>query len=523
VRRNPIFALLLALTLVAAACGGGDDDDAAGVGGEETEATSEASEDELDPNGSLTYGAANLPSRLDPHRSSNGFDQNWLAPVYERLIDQTPDAELIPGLATEWEFVDQLTFEMKLREGVTFHDGTPFNAEAVKINIERAKNDPESGLFAYLEPVATVEVVDDLTVRFILSKPDSTLPNQLATRPGMMASPAAIATDNLDTEMVGTGMFTFVEYRDGDRAIFERNEDYWGEPAKLQRLELVYMVDPTTRANALVSGQVDAAPIDPNDVAQVEGAGFDVQFGEGVTLWHLFVNRTLSEFGDVRVRQAMEHAVDHQALVDLLIQGYGKPSQQWVPEGTPYWNEDYAFPHYEYDPERARELLAEAGLPDGFSFELLVPNSASFVRLAEILQQQYAEVGIDVTLRQIDASESSDIFFVRKEGQVLLAAAPGRVDPAELVQIYFNPTSFSNPGGHTTPEIMEAWQAALEAFEEPELTETRIRLSGLITEQALNPVFFFPQQPLAATEEVTGLEWYLSGHIEFENVGVRAG
>lgn len=154
---------------------------------------------------------------------------------------------------------------------------------------------------------------------------------------------------------------------------------------------------------------------------------------------------------------------------------------------------------------------------------MLLPNAPNYVRTAEALQSQFAEVGIKVTLRQIAASETSDIFFVRKEGVLLLATSPGRVDPAEIVQIYFNPESFSNPGGHTTPEVMDAWQRSLAAIEDPEKTETRKELAGLITEQALDPVLFYPDQPLAATDDVVGLEWYLSGHIEFEGVGMKAG
>jgi peptide/nickel transport system substrate-binding protein len=285
----------------------------------------------------------------------------------------------------------------------------------------------------------------------------------------------------------------------------------------------VYILDPTTRANALVSGEVDAAPIDPGDVAQVEGAGFEVSVHDGIQLWHFFLNRSASHFGDERVRQAIEHAVDREALVDVLLLGYGTPSSQWVAEGTPYFNEDHAFPYYEYDPARSRELLAQAGLPEGFAFEILVPNSPFTVRLAEVLQQQLGEVGITMTLRQVAASESTDIFFVRKEGVALLINSPGRIDPAELVQIYFNPESFSNPGGHSTPEVMAKYEEALAAFEDPEKTDTRTELSGLITEQALGPVLFYPQPIIARDETVVDLDWYLSGHIEFENVGVRAG
>ena len=179
------------------------------------------------PSGTLRYGAANIVTRFDPHRSSSGYDQNWLAPVYERLIWQSTEVELEPGLATEWGFVDDLTFEMTLREGVTFTDGTPFDADAVKANIERAKTVEGSGVIAYLASVETVEVVDATHVRFLLNKPDATLPMQFATRPGMMMSPAFMEDPDVDIAAVGTGPFVLTEYLVGDRAIFERNPDHW--------------------------------------------------------------------------------------------------------------------------------------------------------------------------------------------------------------------------------------------------------------------------------------------------------
>ena len=176
--RRTVLAVTAALVLVTA-CGGDDDDDAgtgtdvsapAGSAGPAesapagSAATSAASDAEatapadVDPDATLRYGAVNLVTRFDAHKSSNGYDQNWLAPVYDRLIWQTPEVELQPGLATEWEFTDDLHFEMTLRDGVTFTDGTPFDADAVAANIDRAKNVEGSGLAAYLASVDTVEV-----------------------------------------------------------------------------------------------------------------------------------------------------------------------------------------------------------------------------------------------------------------------------------------------------------------------------------------------------------------------------
>ena len=408
----------------------------------------------------MRYGAANIPSRLDPHRSSNGYDQNYLAPVFDRLIHQTPEVELEPSLATEWEFIDDLTFEMTLRDDVTFSDGTPFDADAVVANIERAKTVEGSGVAAYLARVDTVEAIDPTHVTFTLSSPDATLPNQLATRPGMMMSPAAMANTDLDTNPVGSGPYTLVEYRDSEVAIYERNPDYWNPdfvgPAGL---EIYYFPDSNTRLNALRTGRSTPPRRRRADRGgRGHGRDLNVDVYDTIETYHFQPDRTKSEFGDPLVRQALSHAIDREAIVEGLMFGYATPATQWVAEGTPSYVDDLG-DSTTYDVERAKELLAEAGLPDGFSFNAMTSVQPMFVRLAEILQGQFAEIGVTMNVTQ--DPQLADAFFVRNATDAIVSAYPGRVDPSETAQIYFNDESFSNPGREIAPEVKEAWLASL--------------------------------------------------------------
>ena len=526
--------------VLTAACGDDDDDDTAGTTGgsasapsgasapEETSAggsapdttAAEGGEDgagdvESDPNATLRYGSAGIVTRFDAHKSSNGYDQLWLAPVYDRLIWQTPEVELQPGLATEWAFTDDLHFEMTLREGVTFSDGTPFDAAAVAANIDRAKNVEGSGLAAYLASVDTVEVIDPTHVRFVLNRPDATLPMQLATRPGMMISPAAFENPDLDSNPVGTGPFELVEYREGDMAAYERREDYWNpDYAGVQRLEIYYIPDSTTRLNGLRTGAIDATPLDPQQIEEAERVdGLNVEIYDTIQLYHFQLDRTKSEFGNPLVRRAMAHAIDRQSIIDALFFGYGKLATQWVAPDTPYYVDDLG-ESTTYDPERARELLAEAGLADGFTFDAMTSVQPTFVRLAEVLQGMFQEVGITMNVTQ--DPNLADAFFVRQATSAIVSAYPGRIDPAETAQIYFNDQSFSNPGRHNDPEVQQAWiDSLVPGDDRPERLEALLRA---IDESMPNLPMLYPQIPIATTDKVNGLVYYQSGHIEFAGV-----
>jgi peptide/nickel transport system substrate-binding protein len=513
--RRIALALTAALVLVAA-CGGDDDDDGSAgsapagsepsavtdpgasgpsaggsapgaTTGETEDADGDAAPDDVDPDATLRYGAANLVTRFDAHKSSNGYDQNWLAPVYDRLIWQTPEVELEPGLATEWAFTDDLHFEMTLREGVTFSDGTPFDATAVAANIDRAKNVEGSGLAAYLASVDTVEVIDPTHVRFVLNRPDATLPMQLATRPGMMISPAA----------------------------YERRDDYWNpDYAGVQRIELYYIPDSTTRLNGLRTDALDATPLDPQQIEEAEGIdGVEVTISDTIQLYHFQLDRTKSEFGDPLVRRAMAHAIDRQSIIDAIFFGYGTLATQWVAPDTPYYVDDLG-ESTTYDPELARELLAEAGLPDGFTFDAMTSVHPTYVKLAEVLQGMFGEVGITMNVTQ--EPNLADAFFVRNATDAIVSAYPGRIDPAETAQIYFNDESFSNPGRQNDPEVQQAWiDSLVPGDDRPERLETLLRA---IDTSMPNLPMLYPQIPIATTDKVNGLVYYQSGHIEFAGV-----
>ena len=487
---------------------------------DEEEAAGDGAACATDPNATLRWGYYVNLTRFDPHRATSSFDNTYLYPVYDRLVHVTPEGDPEPGLATEWEFnEDGSVLEMTLREGVTFHDGEPFNAEAVKANIERAKTVEGSAVAGDLSIVDTVEVVDDTHVRFNLTGPGASLPLVLSDRAGMMISPAAFDNPDLDTAPVGAGMFRVTGYQPSNVATYERFDEYWDpEAVDLAGLEIRYMADSATRLNALQSGQIDATHIDPNQLQQAEQAGLETIVEDTLSFVHLQMNRTRSEFDDPLVRQAINHAINREAIVQALLFGEGSPAIQNFPEGYVAHDPEISPDIYEYNPERARELLAEAGLADGFSFEIITAVTPLRVQAAEAVQQQLAEVGIDVTLRQVEPAQVSEIFYSAQQGDSILAAWGGRPDPSQTAGLLYTPGNLPNPGGHTTPEVQAAYDASLIPGDgRPEALK---ELSALITEQSLDVPLYFPNEIFVSQEPVEGLDVWIGGKPEFRNVGM---
>jgi peptide/nickel transport system substrate-binding protein len=356
-------------------------------------------------------------------------------------------------------------------------------------------------------------------VRFILNRPDATLPNQLATRPGMQVSPAAFENPNLDVEPVGTGPYVLREYRDSEVAIYDRNPDYWDTSyAGPAHLEIWYFPDAQTRLNALKSGQIDAAPLDVSQIDEVKNAGeFTVDEYQTIETYHFQPDRTKAEFGNPLVRQAISHAIDREAIVEGLMYGYGTAATQWVAPGTPYFVDDLG-DSTTYDVERARELMAEAGLEDGFTFTAGTSVQPVYVRLAEILQAQFAEIGITMDVEQ--NPQLADAFFVQNAYDAIVTPFPGRVDPSETTQVYFNDESFSNPGREIAPEVKAAWLEALKPGDGRDAAQEA--LVRAIDEAMPNIPILYPIVGLASSDKVAGLTWYRSGHIEFDGVTVSS-
>ncbi|MCC5983368.1 MAG: hypothetical protein JJU42_03280 [Rhodobacteraceae bacterium] len=301
-------------------------------------------------------------------------------------------------LATSWEPIDDLTWELTLREGVTFHNGAPFNAEAVKFSIERPHHpDFETGDKIIDVPISHVDIIDDYTVHIVTHEPVPILPQRLSRNGAFILEPghySELSQQESSRMPVGTGPFKLVEWVRDQRIVMERNEDYWGPMPNFDRLVYRVIPEPATMLAEVLTGGVDIAPVSPSNAEDVRAAeGVDLIVGDSLVRAVLIVNVNLHEaFNDPRVLQAMQWAIDTQALIDAFALGEAEQAVTMV--NPPNHNPNLE--PYGYDPDKARELLAEAGYPDGFTVELDVLHPDAF-DWAEAAAFYLTEVGINIS------------------------------------------------------------------------------------------------------------------------------
>lgn len=418
----------------------------------------------LDPNGTFRYVFVQNPSTFDPHRSANPWDMIFFRLVYDQLIMEDERGNLAPQLATSWTFVDgETALVLELRDDVTFIDGTRFDASAVKANIERMKTLDTSTQKGALERVSHVEVVDSFTARINLSGPGGNLPALFTGPAGSMISPAAFSRPDLDQNPVGSGMAGLVEYVPGQLTRYQRNADYWDpSAARAGYYEIYVQPSATTRMMMLQTGQAELTYLDPSQAEQAAVVGLNTAPSKSLSIMSMYMNTGKPPFDDIRVRRAMEHAVDRHAIVDGLFFGAGKPVAQYMPPD--YWAYHPGItpeqPEYRFDPGRARALLAQAGYPGGAEFEMLVPSLDDHRAVAEALVPMLAEAGLRATTRVVESPTTATTFYGRQEGNAFPGMGAPFQDPTTVYQASL-PGQYANPWNTSTPQFQKAWREAL--------------------------------------------------------------
>ncbi len=352
---------------------------------------------------SVTMGMVLEPPHLDPTAgAAAAIDEVVYANVFEGLTRINQNGEVLPALARSWDISDDgLTYTFHLADGVTFHNGDPLDAGDVVFSFERAMADDsvnaQKQLFSAIDKV---EAKDDKTVVVTLKQPAGNLLFNLGWGDAVIVEPSSAEGNKQNP--IGTGPFKFDRWVSGDRVELSRNPDYWGEPAALASVTFKFIPDPAAAAAAVLSGDVDAFANFPAAelVPQFEAdPRFTVVIGstEGETI--LSTNNTAEPFNDLRVRQAIAHALDREAIIDGLF-GHGTPiGTHFAPHHPAYVDLVGLYP---YDPEKAKALLAEAGYPEGFEATLKLPPPAYARRGGEIVAAQLADIGIQVELIPVE-------------------------------------------------------------------------------------------------------------------------
>ena len=450
----------LSLTLLVSACGSAPKGSSTS-----TDAIPTAIELEkgFDSNAHFRWATIAFPVSWDPTKSLSGGDLPVYRPVYDRLLDLDQTAQLQPMLATEWTVADDnLSVTMTLRDGLTFTDGTPFDAEAVKFNLER--NAAQGSLLA-AESAAfqSAEVIDAKTIKINVSGGLGAYLTALGVRSGIMVSPAAAQSGTLEQGPVGIGAYQLTDFTPGDRAEFAKSENYWDPEAQnVATMTYHVMIDDQTRYNALQSGELDGIYLQPGQIDQAVAKGFHVVSSQANNFLYVAVNAAKAPFDNEKARLAIQYALDREEISQGLFDGHCTPSIQAVPESSVGYSEKVGdgLDIYPHDPKKAKELLAEAGASGPISISLLAPNITMFTQLAEVVQAQLGEVGIDASVKPVPSAQLRQEFAIDQTVEAAALPYVGTPDP-DGAMAYFMPGHPFNIGQAASQETVAlAKQAA---------------------------------------------------------------
>lgn len=478
--------------------------------------------------GTMIIARLSDANNLDPHFSTQ---INSMAVVqhklYEGLVLQGPNSEYKPLLASEWKQIDDLTWEFVLREGVTFHDGTPFDGEAVKKTIDRIldKNapTPKANMFGMIREV---KVVDTHRIQFVLHYPFAGLLSVLASAEGGIISPKAIEQygKDLSKHPVGTGPFVFESWTPGQEIVLVKNENYWGKKPRIDKVVFKTVPEDTTRVAMVETGEAHIAEQLP--VTELER----VQNSPNMTLGrypsfavdHIGMNVTKKPFDDVRVRQAIAHAIDKEAIIQGVYNNVGKVANSTLGPQVIGYSPNVKGP--EYDLNKAKQLLAEAGYPNGFKATVYLNDNKARINVAEVLQSQLKGIGIDLQIQVMEFGAYLDL-AAKGETQMFISGWGNATGDADYNQYnLFHSTSHGVPGNHSfysNPKV----DALIEAGRKEKDPQKRKDIYEEAQQIEMEEVPLLPyrsSENLAAiSKSVQGVTISPSGYVELNDVTIQ--
>jgi len=438
------------------------------------------------------------PPHMDPTSAAAGaIDSVLYTNVFEGLTRFMGDGSVVPGLAESWEILDDgLTYTFKLRSGVTFHDGTTMDAEDVKFSLDRiGADDSANAQKALYEAISEVNVIDPMTVEIKLSEPNGNMIFNLAWGDAVIVAPESI--ENIKQMPIGTGAFKFANWAQGDKVELTRNDAYWGDAPSLASATFKFISDPTAAFASVMAEDVDvfvSFPA-PENLPQFEAdPRFQVLYGstEGETI--LSTNNKMPPFDNVKVREALAHAIDRQAIIDGAMFGMGTPiGTHFAPHNPAYVD---LTAQSNYDPEKSRALLAEAGFPDGFETTLHLPPPSYARRGGEIIAAQLAQVGIKAEITNVEWAQWLETVFRGKDFGLTIVSHTEPMD----IGIYANPDYYFQYDNKAFQDLI----AKLNVTADPDMrTEMLAEAQQIIADDYVNGYLF---QLALATVAKTGVQ-----------------
>jgi peptide/nickel transport system substrate-binding protein len=501
---------------------------------------------------------------LDPINTTDGESLRVTRQIFDGLLDFAPEStDVIPALATEIPQPEDggRTYTFKLREGVKFHDGAPFNAEAVKFNFDRWRdsNNPyhkggggQSENFAYYvgqfggvdddSIITGVDVVDEYTVRVNLKQPQGPFLKNVAMSPFGIASPKAIEEDveGFWQNPIGTGPFKFVEWNRGSTVELEANDAWWGSdvPAseggggpEVQKVTIRSIPDNTSRVAALTGGELSAADgLTPDDVPTVKQSGLNVVFRPPLTIGYLAMNTQKEPFNDVNVRRAINHAIDMDAIVQAFFGDTGEVATTYMPPEVPFWNDQVE--RYPYDPDQARQLLQEAGVEnletDLWYMPIPRPYMPDGKGIAQAMQQDLKEVGVNAKLVTYEWGTYLERTGSGDHSMALLGWTGDNGDPDNFLNVLLGSASATetdalNIAYYKNPQVDKLLQQGQSTVEESEREQAYMQAQELLVEDAPWVPIAYAKPPIGLQESVQGYQASPTGGEAFNSVTLSGG
>jgi peptide/nickel transport system substrate-binding protein len=451
-----------------------------------------------------------LPTSWDPVTSSAGWDMHALGLVYASLTTLNAKGDVQPGLASSWKYsADGKSVTFTLRPGLKFSDGSPLTATSVKQNIQRGRTQSNSTVASELSVIGKVTVGSPTSFTLDLSQVDYQVPDLLAGKDGMVVNPAYFKNVGaLATRPEGAGPFTLSSYVPDSHANLVRNPSYWGaSQIHVANFNVLSITQPQQILSALESGQVNVAYIAGNQVAAAKAAGFKIDVIPSEVVNELDIQTTTAPFTNPKVVQAINYAINRQAILQVQASGYGAISYQPFPEGFVGYSAKLAS-EYPYNPAKAKQLLAQAGYANGLTITLTSTSATD--SLAEQIQGQLAEAGVKVTIKDIAADTSTQFLYLDKTIPLAIDGTAGRMSPVEMLDVLYSQQGLMNVTGKatTTPAtvssaLAKALTVPLDSPDYPAALQSAVETS--VQQEPIHIWLYTNPRIFAYSSSVTGI------------------
>ncbi len=458
---------------------------------------------------------------LDPHGSNDQPSSRINRQIYNTLVEMDEDMEIVPGLAETWEKVDETTWEFKLVEGVKFHNGEELKASDVKFTFDRMK---ESSEVAHIvEAVESVEAPDENTIVIKTEYPFGPLLSHLAHTASSILNEKAVTEGGEDygQKPVGTGPFKFEDWASGDKVTLARFDDYFRDKAKVQKIIFQSIEEGTNRTIGLESAEVDIAyDIEPIDLDRVrEHEKLELIEEPSLSTSYIGFNTEKEPFDDPLVRKALNYAVDVDEIIEVVVEGAGHKAVSPINDKVFGFNP--SLEGYEYDIEKAKELLKEAGFPDGFSTTLWTNDNPVRTRIAEIVQAQLKEVDVDVEIETLEWAAYLDRTAQGDHDMFILGWVAVTGDADYGLYPLFHSSQHGGAGNrtfYTNKDVDDLLEKGKKSTDEDERLEVYYEAQDIIVDEAPQLFLYFQTQNAGVQSNVKGFKLHPAGHHLLDSV-----